>query len=433
MATNFPTNLDSYTNPLSTDLLTSPAHHTQHANANDAIVALETKVGKDGSATTTTHDYKLSGVTGTDKAASKTGAETLTNKTLTAPNINMGSDATGDMYYRNGSGVLTRLAIGSTGQILNTDASGIPAWIANPSAADASTVPVKGVVVLGTQAKVDSADDTNTTSAKNVVTPSTLRARLLNTGVADTGSANAIAIAPSPAITAYAAYQEFTFKAAATNTGATTINVNSLGTKNIFYNGAALVGGEIVSGVIYTVVYDGTQFNLTSPPSKLGNKVYFGTADVSINVANTNENTLFSTSLPGNSLGTGGGIKIRMHISGLSTDNGSPSTITFRIKFGSMTLAFPAITPASSAVTTDSGFIEAIISNNAATNVQYGSALLYKERIASTNAGTAYIRQVSGTGAVDTTSSVTISLTTQWSGTTGNTGTIAGITVEKIS
>jgi hypothetical protein len=56
-------------------------------NIYDSIEALEAKVGANSSAVTATHDYKLSGVTGTDKAVSKTGTETLTNKTLTSPTI----------------------------------------------------------------------------------------------------------------------------------------------------------------------------------------------------------------------------------------------------------------------------------------------------------------------------------------------------------
>lgn len=55
---------------------------------------LEAKVGVDASAVTTSHDYKLSGVTGSDKAASKAGAETFTNKTLTSPVINTGVSGT---------------------------------------------------------------------------------------------------------------------------------------------------------------------------------------------------------------------------------------------------------------------------------------------------------------------------------------------------
>lgn len=53
----------------------------------DVVEALETKVGTDGDTDTTSHDYKLSGVTTGDKAVSKTGTETLTNKTLTSPTI----------------------------------------------------------------------------------------------------------------------------------------------------------------------------------------------------------------------------------------------------------------------------------------------------------------------------------------------------------
>jgi hypothetical protein len=83
----FPTTLDALTNPTGTDKVTSPSHAGQHTDANDAIEALEAKVGIDGSTGTTSHDYKLSGVTGTDKAVSKTGNETLTTKTLTSPKI----------------------------------------------------------------------------------------------------------------------------------------------------------------------------------------------------------------------------------------------------------------------------------------------------------------------------------------------------------
>ena len=59
MATNFPASLDSLTNPTSSDSLNSPSHSAQHANSNDAIEALQAKVGVDGSAVTTSIDYQL--------------------------------------------------------------------------------------------------------------------------------------------------------------------------------------------------------------------------------------------------------------------------------------------------------------------------------------------------------------------------------------
>jgi len=57
VATNFPTSLDTLTNPSSTDSLTSPSHASQHADANDAIEALQAKVGVNSSAVTTSLDY----------------------------------------------------------------------------------------------------------------------------------------------------------------------------------------------------------------------------------------------------------------------------------------------------------------------------------------------------------------------------------------
>ena len=60
MATNFPTSLDALTNPTASDALTSPSHAGQHADANDAIEALQAKVGVNGSAVATSLDYKVS-------------------------------------------------------------------------------------------------------------------------------------------------------------------------------------------------------------------------------------------------------------------------------------------------------------------------------------------------------------------------------------
>lgn len=85
----------------------------------------------------------------------------------------------------------------------------------------------------------------------------------------DTGSANAYAIAPSPAITAYVAGQRFAFVAANASTGASTIDVSGLGTKAVEYQGAALGGAEIKAGSIIVVEYDGTAFQMVSPSNLL--------------------------------------------------------------------------------------------------------------------------------------------------------------------
>lgn len=90
-------------------------------------------------------------------------------------------------------------------------------------------------------------------------------------GVNDTGAADAYVIAPSPAISAYAAYQNFQFKAANTNTGASTLAVSGLAAKAIKHlDGSALLAGDIVSGELVNVAYDGTNFQLLSATGMRG-------------------------------------------------------------------------------------------------------------------------------------------------------------------
>jgi len=62
-------------------------------------------------------------------AVGTSDTQTLTNKTLTSPVINVTSDATGDLYYRSSGGAFSRLGIGTAGQVL-TVASGLPSWAA---------------------------------------------------------------------------------------------------------------------------------------------------------------------------------------------------------------------------------------------------------------------------------------------------------------
>ncbi len=117
MSINFPTSLDTLTNPVGTDPVTSPDHAVQHANANDAIEALEAKVGVTSSAVTSTHDYKLSGVSAGDKAVSKTGTETLTNKTLTTPTIADFTNSTHTHQNNAGGGQLVATSVFASGTV----------------------------------------------------------------------------------------------------------------------------------------------------------------------------------------------------------------------------------------------------------------------------------------------------------------------------
>ncbi len=83
--------------------------------------------------------------------------------------------------------------------------------------------------------------------------------------VVTTGSANAY-VAATPALAAYAAGNIIMMKANFTNTGAATINLNSLGAKSIkrLDGATALAAGDIVSGQICFLQYDGTNFQMIS-------------------------------------------------------------------------------------------------------------------------------------------------------------------------
>ena len=86
--------------------------------------------------------------------------------------------------------------------------------------------------------------------------------------ISDTGTANAVIGTTVTAFPAsYAAGQGVWFIAHATNTGATTININSIGNVNLTKGNAtggavALAAGNKVSGVAYLAIYDGTEFQV---------------------------------------------------------------------------------------------------------------------------------------------------------------------------
>jgi hypothetical protein len=75
------------------------------------------------------------------------------------------------------------------------------------------------------------------------------------------GSANAQTLTPTPSIASYVTGYRFAFKAGFTNSGACTINISGLGTKSLVsQGGAALISGQIITGNVYMIVYDGTNF-----------------------------------------------------------------------------------------------------------------------------------------------------------------------------
>ncbi len=199
--------------------------------------------------------------------------------------------------------------------LLGSDLSQIYQWlkdyidqIAISGAPNATTI-LQGLVQLATQAQYDAKTGTGSTGAKLAVTPDLLRSTLYNDYVADTGAADAYVIAPSPAITAYAVGQKFTFKAANANTGTSTINVNGLGAKTIKINVTEdLPAGAILQDQIVELVYDGTNMQMVSNTlTRVFQKTYYhintiyGSSTTQFNITNPSGTTFRYT---WNSVGT---------------------------------------------------------------------------------------------------------------------------------
>jgi hypothetical protein len=177
------------------------------------------------------------------------------------------------------------------------------------------------------------------------------------------GTANAITLNVSPAIGAYVAGQTFRFVALATNTTATTVNISSLGARDITKNGTTiLAAGDIRAGALVTITYDGTEFLLGTTGLSLtaftGTLAQLNTAVTDADVASlagvetltnktlttpTIDNPTFTGALTisapftttGGILGT---LAFGKHLSGLTyTNNGADATNDIDIAVGSAT------------------------------------------------------------------------------------------------
>lgn len=136
---------------------------------------------------------------------------------------------------------------------------------------------------------------------------------------------NTITATTAPAITAYVTGMRIHLKIGNANTGAATLNLNSVGAVNIKrfspYNGNTvdLVSGDLIPGYIAEFIYDGTQFILLNPldKSQSGIYQYGGTAGGTANAI-----TLSMTPSISSSYQTGAMIYFRV-----SSDNTSSTTI----------------------------------------------------------------------------------------------------------
>ncbi len=83
MATNYPGAIDTYTNPLSSEPMNAPSHAGQHANANDAIEAVQAELGTTPSGSESTVAARLTAIEdGTRLGANSVGATQIANDSV---------------------------------------------------------------------------------------------------------------------------------------------------------------------------------------------------------------------------------------------------------------------------------------------------------------------------------------------------------------
>jgi hypothetical protein len=167
----------------------------------------------------------------------------------------------------NGSGLFQRLynwvnddnaGIKITASRMDADTNDIVAGLENCQTLDGQTVPTHSLPMGGfTHTNVGNATSrTNYLSAGQVVDSS------LQWGGTSGGSANAQTIAITPAVTTLVAGQAFGFVAGFSNSGATTLTVNSTAATAVRRASAtgpvALTGTELITGNLYRVSFDGT-------------------------------------------------------------------------------------------------------------------------------------------------------------------------------
>ena len=199
MSTSFPTVLDALTNPAATDGLTG--HAAQHANANDAIEALEAKVGVDNSTDPASLDYRVAAVeTGkVDKAA---GKQLSTEDYSTLEKQKLAGIAEGANAYTHPVSHAATMIIEDSAHRFVTDTQAA-AWDSKAAGAHvgsggtahaAVTTSVDGFMSAADKVKLDAISGTNTGDQTSVTgnagTATKLQtARTIN-GVSFDGSAN---------------------------------------------------------------------------------------------------------------------------------------------------------------------------------------------------------------------------------------------------
>lgn len=277
---------------------------------------------------------------------------------------------------RNGSGVyslpsgnpfVTGTTISST--TVNTTLSDIATALTASIASDGQTVPTANLPMgsfkhTGTAAATALTDYARADQVQN-------SAFQTLTGVSGTDTITATL--GSPSLTAYATGQTFRFVSAGANTTTSvTLNINAIGAKAVTKNGTtALVAGDIPSGAVVEVYYDGTRFQLVALPRALGSAAFGTLGQAANNVPQMDSSANFLVT-------SGGGIGYGTGSGGTVTQTTSKGTVvTLNKPTGQITMNNAALAAGA--------LVEFVLSNNLIT----ANDLVIVNTVAGTYAGSA--------------------------------------------
>ncbi len=301
MASNFPTSLDTLTNPTAGNAPNSPSHASQHSDANDAIEAIEAKLGT-GASTPSSTNLLVSTGTGTSAwtKAAPTGAivghtdtQTLTNKTLTSPVINtatisnptLTTDTVSEFTGANGVAIdglnIKDGALNTNDSVVTSNITAAAVTFSKVAAGFAVQTVGNNVSALATGTTLIPFDDTIPQISEGIlfmtqaITPKSATNVLLieviwigSHSVADQVQVALFQDATAGALAAGSQYQatatsgvniKFTYKMTAGTTSSTSFTVraggNSAGTTSFNgQSGARRLGGVMASGIFITEI-----------------------------------------------------------------------------------------------------------------------------------------------------------------------------------
>jgi hypothetical protein len=163
----------------------------------------------------------------------------------------------------------------------------------------------------------------------------------------------------------------------------------------------------------------------------VGEKISIVTTDVTI-ASSAAETNLISVAIPANTLGTANGVKAKLFISNLRSQNGT-ETLILKFKYGATTLVTSATLAVTATSTSLKGWIEVVLLAAGATNSQEGSMQGFFAAEGNGDALNMWHDHGVGTAAEDSTGALNLVVTAQFSSNGANdTLTMSHAIIEKI-